>query len=111
MLRLFLPIVCLQHPFVALCGHVLETRLKERCLLFRQNRPLEHLLQNLVAPHAAMFQRIGLRTGCNGRLISGHLCGARCPDGTWRIEPAELEVFHVCRHVPLKCFGTLRRNG
>ena len=49
-LHLFLPIVRLQYPFVALRGHILEARLKDRCLLFRQNRPLEHLLQNLVAP-------------------------------------------------------------
>jgi len=52
---------------VALRDHVLEARLQERCLLFRQNRPLKHLLKNLVAPHTATFQRIGLRTGCNGR--------------------------------------------
>jgi len=101
-LLLFLPIVRLQYPFVALRGHILEARpkdrcdilearLKDRCLLFRQNRPLEHLLQNLAAPHAAMVQRIDLRTGCNGRLKSGRLSGARCPDGTWHVEPAELQ--------------------
>src|SRR6516165_11689591 len=90
MLRLFLPIVRLQYPFVALRGHVLETRLKERCLLFRQNRALEYLLQILVAAHTVMFQRIGLRIGCNGRLNFGRLCGARYLDGRRRIEPAEL---------------------
>jgi len=102
-LRLFLPIIRLQYPFVTLRGHILEGRLKDRSLLFRQNRPLEHLLQNLVDPlrghqlqslvHplAGMVQRIGLRSGCNGRLKPGRLSGARCPDGTWRIKPAELQ--------------------
>jgi hypothetical protein len=92
-LRLFFPIVRLQYPFVTLRGHILEARLKDRCLLFRQDRPLEHLLQNLVAPNAAMVRRVGLRTGRNGRLKSGRLSGACCPDGTWRIEPAELHEY------------------
>jgi len=113
-LLLFLPIVRLQYPFVALRGHILEARpkdrcdilearLKDRCLLFRQNRPLEYLLQNLVDPLAGhqlqnlidplagTVQRIGLRSGCNGRLKSGRLSGTRWRDGTWRIEPAELQ--------------------
>jgi len=101
-LLLFLPIVRLQYPFVALRGHILEARpkdrcdilearLKDRCLLFRQNRPLEYLLQNLIDPLAGTVQRIGLRSGCNGRLKSGRLSGTRWRDGTWRIEPAELQ--------------------
>ena len=101
-LLLFLPIVRLQYPFVALRGHILEARpkdrcdilearLKDRCLLFRQNRPLEYLLQTLVDPLAGMVQRIGFLSSHNGRLKSGRLSCARCPIGTWRIEPAELQ--------------------
>jgi len=89
-LRLFLPIIRLQDPFVALRGHILEARLKDRCLLFRQNRPLQHLLQSLVHPLAGMVQRIGFLSSHNGRLKSDRLSCARCPIGTWRIEPAKL---------------------
>ena len=89
-LRLFLPIIRLQYPFVTLRGHILEARLKDRCLLFRQNRPLQHLLQSLVHPLAGMVQRIGFLSSHNGRLKSDRLSCARCPIGTWRIEPAKL---------------------